>query len=196
MKEQHKSGLATAGMVLGIIAIVGSWIPFLNVVSIIIGALAVIFGLIPLVKKKSVGKAVTGVVLGVLSIVIAIAMLVAASKAVDEALKTAPQTSQQTTDEKTADDPKKERLTLDKGWKIDKSNPYMTKVTGTVSNNSDQPVNGYIQITFSALDADKANVGDCLANANTVDGNGKWKFEAMCSGENIDTVRFKEITGF
>ena len=26
--------------------------------------------------------------------------------------------------------------------------------------------------------------------------NGKWKFEAACSGQNIKTVRFKEITGF
>ena len=47
-----------------------------------------------------------------------------------------------------------------------------------------------------SLDADGANVGDCLANANTVDANGKWKFEAMCSGSDINDVRFKEITGF
>jgi uncharacterized protein YcfL len=66
----------------------------------------------------------------------------------------------------------------------------------TVINNSDKPINGYIQITFSALDASGANVGDCLANANTVDANGKWKFEALCSGNNIETVRFKDITGF
>ena len=90
----------------------------------------------------------------------------------------------------------KARLTLDDGWKIDKSNQYLTKVVGTVSNNSNQAINGYIQITFSGLDASGANVGDCLANANTVDANGKWKFEAMCSGQNIETVRFKEITGF
>jgi hypothetical protein len=72
----------------------------------------------------------------------------------------------------------------------------MTKVVGTVSNNSDKAINGYIQITFSALDASGANVGDCLANANTVDANGKWKFEATCSGSNIETVRFKDISGF
>ena len=35
-----------------------------------------------------------------------------------------------------------------------------------------------------------------LANANTVDANGKWKFEAMCSGNGIETVRFKSLTGF
>ena len=90
----------------------------------------------------------------------------------------------------------KPRLTLDDGWSIDTSNPYMTQVVGTVSNNSDKDIKGYIQITFSALDADGANVGDCLANANTVDANGKWKFKAMCSGDGIKDVRFKEISGF
>ena len=90
----------------------------------------------------------------------------------------------------------KPRLTLDDGWSIDTSNPYMTQVVGTVSNNSDKDIKGYIQITFSALDADGANVGDCLANANTVDANGKWKFKAMCSGDDIKDVRFKEISGF
>ena len=90
----------------------------------------------------------------------------------------------------------KPKLTLDDGWSIDKSNPYMTKVVGAVSNNTDSAINSYVQITFSALDASGANVGDCLANANTVDTKGKWKFEAMCSGNNIETVRFKEITGF
>ena len=92
-------------------------------------------------------------------------------------------TSQSQPEQKTSEN--KARLTLDDGWKIDKSNQYLTKVVGTVSNNSNQAINGYIQITFSGL-----------ANANTVDANGKWKFEAMCSGQNIETVRFKEITGF
>ena len=87
MKDNNKSGLATAGMVLGIIAIVGSWIPFLNIGSIIMGVLAFIFGIISLVKKKSIGKAVAGTVLGALSVIISITMLVSASKAIDDALK-------------------------------------------------------------------------------------------------------------
>ena len=90
----------------------------------------------------------------------------------------------------------KPRLTLDDGWSIDTSNPYITQVVGYVSNNSDKSIDGYIQITFSVLDAEGANVGDCLANANPVDANGKWKFEATCSGSDIKDVRFKEITGF
>lgn len=92
----------------------------------------------------------------------------------------------------------KDRLTLDDGWKIDKSDGFAVYVNGYVSNNTDKPVNGYVQVTFSAVDAHGANVGDCLANANTIDANGKWKFKAICTGEakEIETVRFKELTGF
>lgn len=98
-KNKENSGLATAGMVLGIIAIVGSWIPFLNIVSIILAVLAVIFGLIPLFQKRSVGKAVAGVVLGVISIIIAVTMLNSATEAIDEALQpTQTQTESQSSD--------------------------------------------------------------------------------------------------
>ena len=187
---QPKSGLATAGMVLGIIAVPGAWIPFLNIVSIILGALALIFGIISLVKKTGGGKAIAAVVLGAFAVVLGIYMTVVATNAINEAVKSNGNQATQTT----ADG--KPKLTLDEGWAIDKSNQYMTKVNGYVSNNSDQAINGYIQITFSALDANGANVGDCLANANTVDANGKWKFEAMCSGNDIAEVRFKDITGF
>ena len=87
---------------------------------------------------------------------------------------------------------------MDDGWQIDKSNPYAIFVTGYVTNNTDKAVDNYVQITFDALDPAGANVGTCLANSNTIDANGKWKFKAMCTGEvsDIETVRFKEITGF
>lgn len=190
--KKKQSGLATAGMVLGIIAIVLSFIPVINFIAIILGALAFIFGVVALIKKASTGKAVTAVILGALSVVIAVVMLMSIGKAVDDA--TTKSSDQKSTSETTKDSDK--RLTLDKGWKLDKSSPYMTQVVGTVSNNSDKAVDGYIQITFSALDADGANVGDCLANANTVDAHGKWKFKATCSGDDIKTVHFKELSGF
>lgn len=105
-------------------------------------------------------------------------------------------TSSTTKTQQSSSTPQKDKLTLNDGWSLDTSNPYAAKVVGSVSNNSDQAINGYIQITFSALDESGANVGDCLANANTVDAKGTWKFEAICSGSNIKTVRFKELTGF
>lgn len=138
----------------------------------------------PFYKKKWVW------VLAVLVVIIAAA---ASSSKGNQARETTKSTDGGTSQAKTET---KARLTLDDGWQLDTSNPYATKVVGYVSNNSDEAIKGYIQITFSALDTAGANVGDCLANANTVDGNGKWKFEALCSGSGITTVRFKEITGF
>lgn len=94
--------------------------------------------------------------------------------------------------------PKKERLTLDEGWEVDRSNQFAVYVNGYVSNNTDKPIDNYIQITFDALDKAGANLGTCLANTNTIDANGKWKFKAICTGEvkEIETVRFKELSGF
>lgn len=85
--SKNTSGLATAGMVLGIIAIVGAWIPFLNVVSIILGALALVFGIIALVKKKSLGKSLAAIILGGLSVIVAIVMIAVASSAINELVK-------------------------------------------------------------------------------------------------------------
>ena len=92
----------------------------------------------------------------------------------------------------------KAKLSLDDGWTMDKSNQFAVQVVGYVSNNTDKAITNYVQITFDALDKQGANLGTCLANTNTVDAGGKWKFKAMCSGEakEISPVRFKEITGF
>lgn len=51
MEEKKKSGLATAGMVLGIVGICTSFIPFINNLSFIMAIIAFIFGIISLVKK-------------------------------------------------------------------------------------------------------------------------------------------------
>ena len=72
--ESKKSGLATAGLVLGIISICLSFITILNSFSYILGILAIIFGVIALIKKASKGKAIAALVLGILSIVITISL--------------------------------------------------------------------------------------------------------------------------
>ena len=46
MEEKKKSGFATAGLVLGIIAICFSFIPVVSYVSFVLGALAIIFSIV------------------------------------------------------------------------------------------------------------------------------------------------------
>ena len=85
MEEKKKTGLATAGMVLGIIAICTSFIPIINNLSFIMGILALIFGIISIIKKQSTGKCITAIVLGVLSIVITFSLQSIWSKSLNQA---------------------------------------------------------------------------------------------------------------
>lgn len=63
----EKSGLATAGLVLGIIGVCTSFIPIINNLSFVMGILAVIFGILNLKKTKK-GKVIACIILGILAI--------------------------------------------------------------------------------------------------------------------------------
>lgn len=134
-----------------------------------------------------------------LIIIIVVGVVIASSSNKEQANETTKTTENSTTepaDNAKSAEQEKAALTLDDGWAIDQSNQYATYVNGYVSNNTDKTYNSYIQITFNAYDEAGANVGTCLANTNTIDSNGKWKFQAICSGDGIKTVKFKELTGF
>jgi lysylphosphatidylglycerol synthetase-like protein (DUF2156 family) len=66
--ENKGKGFAIAALVLGICAFVFSWVPVLNW---ILGILAVVFGIIALVKKAKKGMAITGLVLGAVGLLVA-----------------------------------------------------------------------------------------------------------------------------
>ena len=84
------NGLATASMVLGIIALVFAFIPFLNlVITLPTGILAVIFGGVGYSKSKKLGGlnkgySIAGLVTGLVSLSLWVYMLVA----IDTALST------------------------------------------------------------------------------------------------------------
>lgn len=99
-----------------------------------------------------------------------------AKEADKSAGKPAEKPAAKTTDE----DQVKGDLALLKGWKL-KKDEFSAHVTGYVRNNSDESINNYIQIEFNAYDASGSNTDTCLANTNTIDAHGKWKFDAICS---------------
>ena len=84
MKEKRKSGLATAGLVLGIIGICTSFIPIINNISFILALTGTIFGIVALVKKASKGQAIAAIILCILTIVIT----VNSQKSVSDSLNT------------------------------------------------------------------------------------------------------------
>ncbi len=189
---REKSGLATAAMVLGIIAIAGAWIPLLNVVSISLGILALALGIAPLIKKRNLGKAITGVVLGVITIIIFVAMYSGASTNESVSVDTSQNSSQQATETKTtyaineaiAFDNKEVTVTgVERNWSS--GNQYITpdsgkeyvKIEVTIKNNSKN------QISYNTFDWKmKDSTGDIQSPDSvvfTVDG-------ALSSGELAD----------
>lgn len=72
---RRKNGMATAGMILGILAVCFCWIPAVNIVlTPLLGLLGLIFSIVGIAKKNSggKGKAIAGLVLSVLATVFVI----------------------------------------------------------------------------------------------------------------------------
>lgn len=89
--RQGASGMAIAGLVLGIIAAVSSWVPIINNFSFIlalVGVLLAIVGLVSTMRGKHTGKglAIAAVVVNVVAIAIVLGTQSAMSAAIDEAV--------------------------------------------------------------------------------------------------------------
>jgi len=74
-KPAPVDGLSVAAMVLGIAALVLFWLPIAN---FILAILAVVFGIIGITRKISVGMAIAGVATGTIAFTIIIILIVAA----------------------------------------------------------------------------------------------------------------------
>ena len=101
MSETHKieivndsrSGLGTASLVLGIIGLVLSCIPFIGIVGIILGFIGLALGIPALIsylkkKKGSLGKAIAGLILSLLAVILGFTITAGVFNAVDEGVKT------------------------------------------------------------------------------------------------------------
>lgn len=73
------SAAAIIGLVLGILAIVTSWIPIVNNLSFIIGAIGLVFSIVAVVgtsrgKKGGKGLAIAALVVNILSLVVVLGL--------------------------------------------------------------------------------------------------------------------------
>jgi hypothetical protein len=68
------NGLGVAALVVGVLALIGSWIPLLNIVSFVFAIISIGLGvggiIVGVVKKRSKGMAIAGIILGVITIII------------------------------------------------------------------------------------------------------------------------------
>ena len=85
-KEPESTGLYTAGMICGIIGVVFSFIPGVSWIGLVLGILALVFGIMGLVKKAGGGKAVAATVLGGISVLIGIVMMIIVANFINTAV--------------------------------------------------------------------------------------------------------------
>jgi hypothetical protein len=90
LAPEPRNGLGTAAMILGIIALALSWIPFVGFVGFICGLVGVglgIGGLVRINKRRATNRtsAIIGTLLSVIAVIISIAVFVLAANALDDA---------------------------------------------------------------------------------------------------------------
>ena len=159
--ENKKSGLATAGLVLGIIGICLSFIPILNNASFFLGILAVIFGIIPLIKKASKGKAIAALILGILSIVITLSLQSSWSESLDKVSEDLDNASGENTEEVL------KNVDVNMGTFEVTTDEYgfsETKLVVNVTNNASEKKSYNIEIEAVATDGSRIDTDYIYAN--------------------------------
>lgn len=98
MENKPRSAMAVASLVLGIVALVTSILPIINNLSFVMAILGVVFGIVGIVgiskgKKAGKGLAIAGLVLSVVAFILVLVMQSAFSAALDEAMEESGMTS-------------------------------------------------------------------------------------------------------
>lgn len=99
------NGLATAALVIGIIAFIGAFVPVLNVGSIVLAVLALIFGLIGISRARrnggfGAGSSITGLILAVATAITVPLVNIAMFSAMED-IPTPPSLTQETAPQET-----------------------------------------------------------------------------------------------
>ena len=100
------NSMAVTSLVLGSLAILGSWIPLLNTFSILLAVAAFVFALVAFNKKRrhaGRGLAITGLVLAFITVIVSIAVNYAVYTSTDDALADFETNAVQTLEPETRD---------------------------------------------------------------------------------------------
>lgn len=207
MSEQQtpRSVAAIVALVLGVIALVSSWVPIINNLSFIFALVGVVFAVVSLVgtlrgKKSGRGLAIASVVVNVAAVAIVLATQSAYSAAIDEAASGTVQTSDGATAAAPAAGETTSAETADK-YSIDGEelggDAYSCKISGVYTNKAGKDLS-YVQVSYNLFDADGNQIGTALANTNNLADGGTWKFEAFGSVavDEVASYKIGDVTGF
>lgn len=201
------SGFAIAGLVLGILAAVSSWIPVINNFSFILAAIGMIFAIVGVVgtvrgKKAGKGIAIAALVINLVAAGIVLAMQSAMSAAIDDATSGLVSTEDVTVQQQEGTDTDAGTDSADQqAYAIADvqmtGDDYSVTISGTFTNNSDAEVS-YVQVSYRLLDAEGAQIGTAYANTNNLPAGGTWKFEAMGFEplSSVASYELADVTGF
>ena len=201
------SGFAIAGLVLGILAAVSSWIPVINNFSFILAAIGMIFAIVGVVgtvrgKKAGKGIAIAALVINLVAAGIVLAMQSAMSAAIDGATSGLVSTEDVTVQQQEGTDVDAGTDSADQqAYAISDvqmtGDDYSVTISGTFTNNSDAEVS-YVQVSYRLLDAEGAQIGTAYANTNNLPAGGTWKFEAMGFEplSSVASYELADVTGF
>ena len=168
--EKRQSALGVTSLVLGIIAIIIAFIPFLNIISLPTAVVAIVFGIITVIRT-SVKKAfaISGIILSVLAIVIAFSITIFAINMLDKSGKELDRIAKESL-ERTKIDVTNVELKIDEN---------STKVTGKIKNISGEKKE-VITIVVPVVDKDTGKlIIDLYGVSRNLDVNGTWDFEVV-----------------
>lgn len=168
--EKRQSALGVTSLVLGIIAIIIAFIPFLNIISLPTAIIAIVFGIITVIRT-SVKKAfaISGIILSVLAIVIAFSITIFAINMLDKSGKELDRIAKESL-ERTKIDVTNVELKIDEN---------STKVTGKIKNISGEKKE-VITIVVPVVDKDTGKlIIDLYGVSRNLDVNGTWDFEVV-----------------
>lgn len=184
--EKKTSGFGTAGLVLGIIAIVFSFIPIISYISFVLGGLSIFLSIISLLKKASKGVAIVGIVLSIIAIFMANAM--------HEGVKTAVNDMSNSIDTMTGvktDDVLKDYLDVKIGdFEVD-TDEYITntKLIVTLKNKSSEKKS--FDVKIEAVDKDGNRIDSDTAYASDLNAGQSQKIElfTLVTSDKIKTYK-------
>ena len=204
--NQSTSAAAIVGLVLGILAIVTSWIPIVNNLSFILGAIGLILSIVGVVgtvrgKRAGKGLAIAALVINLVACGIVLAMQSAMSAAIDDATSGMVSTENVSVQPEDAAADAPAPTADDSAYAITDvqmtGDDYSVTISGTFTNNSDAEVS-YVQVSYRLLDAEGAQIGTAYANTNNLPAGGTWKFEAMGFEplSSVASYELADVTGF
>ena len=199
-KSKGISIMAIVGLILGIMALVSSWIPILNNASFVLAVVALICGIIGLVgtirgKKAGKGLAVAAVIVAIASCAIVLVTQDIYSDALDSdalddtTIEESTEESESSSDESDeASDYTISDVTVD----IDEDWDEVI-IAGTFTNNTDEDMSS-VDITYSLYDSDGAQIETAYDYTSDLQAGKSWKFEATAFLDDVSEYDSYELT--